>query len=167
VLCLLPATRPERTRAPVVGSTTTTYTVVITLWDPETAAHRSQDPLAYAQGLAKSLIPSGAFRTSRFQNNPQATDGDIVATSTGNYCNSAVIPIFTILSLHHPDGVRRRVMRRLEHRRLGRASDRSVRVDFRNKTRVVMGLPALIMGILPGWSWGANEGFSLPPAVSP
>jgi hypothetical protein len=132
------------------------YTVIVKPWDPETAAHTSQDPLAYAQGLSEALIPSGAFRTSRLENNAQATDGDLIATSTGIYCNNTSIPLFTLLSLGIiPTVFDDEDCEGLELRRPGApASASSVRIEFHNKHRDVLGLPALFMGILPGWSYG-------------
>jgi hypothetical protein len=48
--------------------------------------------------IAHLAIPSGAFRVARRESTPGA-DIDLVATSAGVYCNTAVIPLFTILSL--------------------------------------------------------------------
>jgi hypothetical protein len=133
------------------------YAVIVKPWDPETAARISRNPLAYAEGLAGVLIPSGAFRTSRFEKNGQATNGDLIATSTGSYCNSAVIPLLTILSL----GIIPTVFDDedcvgMELRQPGvPPSTRSVRIEFRNKRRVVMGWAAVFVGILPDWSHGS------------
>ncbi len=132
------------------------YAVIVKPWDSETAARTSQNPLAYAQGVADTLIPSGAFRTSRFEKDSKASDGDLIATSTGIHCNSAVIPLFTILSLGIiPTVFDDEDCEGMELRRPGAAESASpVRIEFHNQSRVVMGLPALFVGILPGWSWG-------------
>jgi hypothetical protein len=133
------------------------YAVIIKQWDAETASRISRNPLAYAEALAGVLIPSGAFRSSRFEKNAQPTDGDLIATSTGDYCNSAVIPLFTILSLGIiPTVFDDEDCLGMELRHAGApASARSVRIEFGNKRRVVMGWAAVIMGILPGWSHGS------------
>ena len=133
------------------------YAVIVKQWDPETAKRITRNPVTYAEALAGVLIPSGAFRTSRFEKNAQPRDGDLIATSTGTYCNSAVIPLFTILSLGIiPTVFDDEDCMGVELRHTGGpASARSVRIEFSNKSRVVMGWAAVIMGILPGWSHGS------------
>jgi hypothetical protein len=133
------------------------YTAIVKPWDPETPARVSRNPLAYAEGLAAALIPSGAFRASRLEKNAPATDGDLIATSTGAYCNTAVIPLFTLLSLGIvPTIFDDEDCLGMELRHAGApASARSVRIEIRNKRRVVLGWAAVMIGILPGWSHGS------------
>src|SRR5689334_20634668 len=58
------------------------YTLVVKPWDRE---------------LADVLISSRAFRTSRFEPRALAVDSaDLIAISTGMYCNSVVIPLYTL-----------------------------------------------------------------------
>lgn len=133
------------------------YSVVVQPWAPEIAAQKSQNPLAYAERVAKTLTPSGAFRSCRFENKAQATGADLIATSTGAYCNSAVIPILTGLSLGIiPTVFDDEDCEGVELRRAGAPPSASfVRIDFRSKNRVVMGWAGVIVGILPGWSYGS------------
>jgi len=133
------------------------YSVTVAPWDAKTAFRMSRNTYAYAEALALILIPTGAFRTSHFRNNAQATDGDLIATSTGTYCNRAVIPLFTILSL----GIIPTVFDDedcvgMVLRRSGASEPApTVRIEIRNKHPVVMGWAGVIMGILPGWSYGS------------
>jgi hypothetical protein len=133
------------------------YTVTVKPWDPETAAHMSQNAFAYAQRVASTLMPSGAFRTTRFENNAQASGGDLIATSTGIYCNRAIIPLWTLLTLGIiPTVFEDENCEDMELRRAGApASATSVQIEFRYTGRVVPGWGAVIMGILPGWSYGS------------
>jgi hypothetical protein len=59
-----------------------------------------KSPVAYASKLAKLLRASHAFRSVTYDSSGRPAPGaDLVAVSTGDYCNSSSIPFFTILTL--------------------------------------------------------------------
>jgi len=79
-----------------------------------------------------------------------------MAASTGVHCNTAVIPLFTIVSF----GVLPTIFEDEECEamvlRAARGSARTSQpVEARYKGRVVMGWLAVPLGLLPGWSYGS------------
>ena len=52
-----------------------------------------------SSSLARLVMSSKTFTSSRYERTPAPSGQDLVATSTGLYCNTAVIPVFSILSL--------------------------------------------------------------------
>jgi hypothetical protein len=77
-------------------------------------------------------------------------------TSTGLYCNSAVIPLFTIVSL----GVIPTIFddedcEGMQFRSAKRSESLPVNFEVRYKGRVVAGWVAVPLGIVPGWSYGS------------
>ena len=112
---------------------------------------------AYGDSLAQLVLSSGAFKSSRYERSPMPTGQDLVATSTGLYCNSALIPALSIISLgiiptifedQHCQGM-------LLRRAAGRPKNEGVQVAVRHKGQVVMGWVAVVVGALPGWSYGS------------
>ena len=73
------------------------YSVTVAWWDEQTKT--GQNAEAYGDALAKIVEASGAFATTRYDKSSAPSGQDLVATSTGLYCNTAVIPIFSIVSL--------------------------------------------------------------------
>jgi hypothetical protein len=82
-----------------------------------------------------------------------------VATSTGLYCNSAVIPALSIISLgviptifqdEHCEGMLLRTA-------TGQPTNSGVQVAVRYKGPVIMGWVAVVVGALPGWSYGSVD----------
>jgi hypothetical protein len=134
------------------------YRVSIVPWDAERAARTSQDPERYAESLALLVNGSHAFRVSRLET-AAAADSDLVATASGAYCNAAIVPIFSIISLGIIPTVfdDRYCVGLVLHRGRGPSSADSVTVDFEHRGRVVMGWAALAIGALPGWSWGSPD----------
>ncbi|HUQ99051.1 MAG TPA: hypothetical protein VM166_06315 [Gemmatimonadaceae bacterium] len=133
------------------------YTIAVAWWDKET--NTGQNPEAYAGGLAKVVAASRAFKTSSYERSSNPTGQDLVATSTGLYCNTAVLPFLTIISLgiiptvfddEHCEGM-------LLRKAAGQPKHDGVEVTMRFKGRVVMGWAALFMGALPGWSYRSVE----------
>ncbi len=131
------------------------YSVSVVPWTPEVAAQRGQEPGAYAGSLAALLEASKAFQSCRLTSR-QSVHSDLIATSSGQYCNTAVIPLWTILSLgiiptvfedEDCEGV---VLRSARSQ-----SSAAVEVDVRYKGTVVMGWAAVPLGMLPGWSHGS------------
>lgn len=139
------------------------YSVAVVPWssNPSDPTYRrtTQNPMAYARGLAGSLEASGAFRSVTLDS-VGTSDADLLAVSTGAYCNSAVIPLFTGLTLGivptifddaycvgarflSPDGA---------------PGADSVMVRFRYESRVIMGWLGVPVSLLPGWVRGSPTG---------
>src|SRR5262249_54313842 len=79
----------------------------------------------------------------------------LIAVPTGLHCESSVVPVFTILTLgviptvidgERCDGV--------IFRSANAGAAPPVEVRVREKSQVVIGWPALVFGLLPGWSYG-------------
>jgi hypothetical protein len=128
--------------------------VAVAPWDAATAARHGQNPQAYGDAAYRWLKGSGAFSSVRLSS-PDDHDVDLLAHSNGAYCNSAVIPLFTILSLgviptifadRDCEGV---VFQANDANRTD-----SVEVRYDQESRVIMGWLALPMGALPGWTHG-------------
>jgi len=148
---LTPEERAELQSAPLP------YSVTVAWWDEQTKT--SQDPGAYAGGLATVVLASGAFATSRYERSPAPVGQDLVATSTGLYCNSAVIPLFTgisfgliptVFSDEHCEGM-------LLRKASGLPKSEGVQIEARYKGTVIMGWAAVVIGALPGWAYGSVE----------
>ena len=138
------------------------YSVTVALWDAATTTTTGQNPEAYSSGLAKLVISSGIFKTSRYERSSAPSGQDLVATSTGLYCNTAVIPALSILSLgviptmfqdEHCEGM-------LLRSAPGRPKSEGVQIEVRHKGPVIMGWVAVVVGALPGWSYGSVDGDS-------
>jgi hypothetical protein len=136
------------------------YSVAIVEWDAATRAKMSQNPEAYARNLADVVIPSRAFREVRRDSSPE-THAELAATSTGEYCNTAIIPILSIVSVGiiptvwQEEDCAGMFLRSTNH------PDRpGLRIDVRFKGTAMMGWASLFVGALPGWSWGDIRGDS-------
>jgi hypothetical protein len=136
------------------------YSVTIVEWDAATRAKTSQNPEAYARSLADVVIPSRAFREVRRETSSEA-HAELAATSTGEYCNTAIIPVLSIFSVGiiptvwQEEDCEGMFLRSTNH------PDRSpVRIDVRFKGTAMMGWASLLVGALPGWSWGDIRGDS-------
>jgi hypothetical protein len=105
--------------------------------------------------LADLLTKSQAFRTVRFEREPGAGT-DLIASSTGLYCNTAVIPLFTIVSpgvvptIFEDEDCQAMVLRSAKN-----PARTSPEIVARYKGRVVMGWFAVPLGVMPGWSHGS------------
>ena len=132
------------------------FTVSVVPWNVDPGDQSGRDPVAYARNLAQLVDDSRAFRASRFEPAPGG-DADLVAVSTGQECNSSIIPVFTILSagliptVFDDEDCEGLVMRSAKP-----STAPLVQIGVRHKGRVVMGWAALVFGALPGWSWGAG-----------
>jgi hypothetical protein len=131
------------------------YTVCVVPWDSETRQRLRKDPEIYARSLADLLKRSKTFRTVRFEAAPGG-DTDLVASSTGLNCNTAVIPLFTILSqgtvptIFQDEECQAMVLRSARAPTRGAAE-----IVARYKGPVVMGWAAVPLGAVPGWSYGS------------
>jgi len=130
------------------------YSVTIAEWDAATRAKTSQNPEVYARRLADAVIPSRAFREVRRETSPEV-HAELAATSTGVYCNTAIIPVLSIFSVGiiptvwQEEDCEGMFLRSTNH------PDRpAVRIDVRFKGTAMMGWASLFAGALPGWSWG-------------
>jgi hypothetical protein len=129
--------------------------VVVVNWSPKFAAGR--DPSAYASHITDLLQASHAFRSVEYDPTGGAVaKADLVAEHGGEYCNSAIIPIFTIVTL----GIVPTIWNETDCNgvvfRSARApSDSSRAIDVHEKRtgKAVMGWAALPLGLFPGWSW--------------
>jgi hypothetical protein len=133
------------------------YSVTVAWWDEETKTGQSAE--AYGDALARVVNASGSFKTIRYERSPAPSGQDLVATSTGLYCNSAVIPVLSILSFgiiptifqdEHCEGMLLRTA-------AGRPKTEGVQIQMRYKGTVIMGWGAVVVGALPGWSYGSVE----------
>ena len=136
------------------------YSVSMVEWDDATRTKTSKNPEAYARILADVAIPSRSFREMRRETSLQ-THAELAATSTGVYCNTAVIPILSIISVGiiptvwQEEDCEGMFLRSTNH------PDRpAVRIDVRLKGTAMMGWASLFVGALPGWSWGDIRGDS-------
>jgi hypothetical protein len=139
----------------IVDSGPLPYSVCVVPWTPEIAAQRRQEPGAYARSLATLLEASNAFQSCRLSTGPDA-GADLIATSSGQYCNTAIIPLFTILSL----GIIPTVFDDTDCEGLVLHSSHSsssapAEIEVRHTGKVVMGWAAVPLGLLPGWSYGS------------
>jgi len=136
------------------------FSLSIVPWDAATAARKGANPEAYAEILANLAIPSGAFREIRREQTP-GPQADLAGMSTGVYCNTAVIPLFTILSLGIvPTTWEETDCEGMTLRAARIRSNGSVQVDVRYKGRAIMGWAAVFIGALPGWAYGDVRGDS-------
>jgi hypothetical protein len=145
------------TERQVVDSGPLPYSVSVVPWTPEIAAQRGQEPGAYARSLTTLLEASHAFRSCGLTTGPDAS-ADLLATSSGQHCNTAIIPLFTILSLGiiptvFDDEDCEGLVLHPSHSRSSTSAE--VEVEVRHKGKVVMGWAAVPLGMLPGWSHGS------------
>ncbi len=133
------------------------YSTTVAWWDEQTKT--GQDPGAYGGSLARLVSASGAFQTSRYEHSSAPSGQDLVATSTGLYCNSAVIPVLSIISL----GVIPTIFEdeqcagMLLRKAAGRPKSEGVQVVVRFKGPVIMGWAAVVVGAMPGWAYGSVD----------
>lgn len=131
------------------------YSVTVSWWDAKTKMDMS--PEAYANPLAKIVSRSGVFRATRYQHSALPGQQDLVATSTGVYCNTAILPFLTIITL----GIIPTVFQdeqcqgMLLRRSADDAPEDGVKIEISSKQRVVMGWVSVVLGALPGWSYGS------------
>ena len=133
------------------------YSATVAWWDEETKT--GQDPGAYGGSLAKLVEASGAFQTHRYERSSSPSGQDLVATSTGLYCNTAVIPALSIISLGVIPTIfdDEQCAGMLLRKAAGRPKSEGVRVEMRFKGRVMMGWAAVAVGAMPGWAWGSVD----------
>jgi hypothetical protein len=128
------------------------YAVSVVPWTAAADSGRDRD--AFARTLASLLENSAAFKQVHLNATP-AESAELVAISTGLSCESSVVPVFTILTAgiiptvfegERCDGLI------LRSSKGGAAPPVEIRV--RDNAQVVIGWPALVFGLLPGWSFG-------------
>jgi len=129
------------------------YSVAVVPWKP---GSRGQDAAAYTSPLTTALGGSKAFRSVKRDVASGHSAANLTATSTGDYCNTAVIPIYTILTL----GIVPTIFTDTDcigmvfRRNDGNPGGDSVVVHFENSERVVMGWIAMPLGFFHGWTHG-------------
>lgn len=134
------------------------YSVTVTWWDAKAKMEwPSMNPDAYASPLAKIVSRSGVFRSMRYQHSTLPGQQDLVATSTGEYCNTAILPFLTIITL----GIIPTVFQdeqcqgMLLRRSADDAPELGVKIGVSSKQQVVMGWISVVLGAQPGWSYGS------------
>ncbi|MEP6619726.1 MAG: hypothetical protein ABJE47_10430 [bacterium] len=137
--------------------------VVVVHWPARRGEGRNAH--AYATQIVDLLQGSGAFKSVVYDSTgAAAASADLIAESAGLYCNSAIIPLFTIVTLGivptiwdetNCDGV----VFRPAHPPTRDATAQVVVRESR-KGKAVMGWAALPLGLWPGWSWkvGRDQG---------
>jgi hypothetical protein len=127
--------------------------VVVIDWSPKAAQGRSSS--AYASKLTALLVGSGAFRSVVYDpTGAAAKSADLVAVSTGDYCNSAILPIATLVTLGVVPTVWDETNCDGASFRARDDRDTTVHVVARERRtgKAVMGWLALPLGLAPGWS---------------
>jgi hypothetical protein len=129
--------------------------VAVVPWSDKEGQGRSAE--AYGKPMAELLAKSGAFKSVVWDATGTAHT-DLIAVSMGDHCNTAVIPLLTIVTVGiiptiwnetQCDGVRFRSR-----------SDSAHRVQARTKltSKAIMGWLATPAGLLPGWSYHNGRG---------
>lgn len=129
--------------------------VAVVPWSAKEGQGRSAE--AYGKPMAELLAKSGAFK-SVVWDPTGAAHADLIAVSMGDHCNTAVIPILTIVTVGiiptiwnetQCDGVRFRSPADSVHR---------VQARTRLTSKAIMGWLAAPAGLLPGWSYHNGRG---------
>ncbi|HEX4683988.1 MAG TPA: hypothetical protein VH277_14815 [Gemmatimonadaceae bacterium] len=116
------------------------------------AARPGMNAAAYARPLETLLTESGAFRAVVYD--PANTaHADLIVESTGDYCNSAIIPLLTIVTVGIVPTIWTESQCTGARFLPGRAADSALTLHIRGSGRAVMGLFALPLGLFPGWSF--------------
>jgi hypothetical protein len=132
--------------------------VAIVHWAGRTTG---QIPYAYSSHLVELLKASNTFRTTTYDST-RRTHADLFATPTHDYCNTALLPFATILTL----GIIPTIWNEEECTGVVFHSPRdssdtgdSVIVRMHVGGKAMMGWLALPFGLVPGWSWhtGRNQ----------
>ena len=133
------------------------YVVSVVPWKDERTGRRVGGADAYARTLADLLSLSGAFRKVRIEGQP-GPDADLIATSTGAYCNTAIIPVLTLISLGViPTIFEDEDCQGMTLRSARRTASGDLKVEVRQKGTVVMGWAGVPLGLLPGWAHGDSR----------
>jgi hypothetical protein len=132
--------------------------VVVLPWSP--AAARGRNAAAYASQLADLLRSTHAFRSVTYDASGTAA-ADLVAESTGDYCNSAVMPLFTILTVGiiptiWTEGQCTGVAFRRRSDAPTASPDSGVSLHIRLDGKAVMWWAALPLALFPGWSFSSG-----------
>jgi hypothetical protein len=142
----------------LLGAPPLPFDLVVVHWPPRTPG--KPNAKAYGTTTAKLLQRSGAFRSVTYDS-LRTTRGDLYAESRGDYCNTAIIPIATLLTL----GLWPTIWNETEctgvvFRRPDGQSTDSVVVHVKASSKAVMGWAALPLLALPGWTFhsGRNQG---------
>jgi len=135
------------------------YTVAVVPWSSDEAKQsskqRGKNPRSYTEKLADALKRSGAFRSVELDMDAALTT-DLVAISRGDYCNTAVIPLWSIVSL----GLYPTIFDETDCLGVifrgggGDTKSESAVVKFKYEGRVIMGWIAMPMAVLEDWERG-------------
>lgn len=141
--------RPTKEERKALEEPPLPYSVAVRHWQRPTF----QNPRAYATNAAKLLASSGAFARVTYDSTG-TTAADLVAESTTDYCNTAIIPMLTIITL----GIFPTVWKETEcsgvvFRSPHPGNADSVVVRVRQSGTAIMGWVATPFALFPGWSW--------------
>ena len=137
------------------------YVVPVVPWSN---ANPYRNATAWTDGIAKQLERSGAFATVHYVQGSRTpvAGAQLYAEATTRYCNTAIIPIFTILTLGLVPTIWNEtqcsgaIFRRAD----GSRPQDSVVVEVQQTGKAVMGWVAAPLGLLPGFSYGGKRGQS-------
>lgn len=137
------------------------YKVAVVPWTIDTSKQKrlqkGKNRLSYAENLVERLKDSGAFQ-SVILDTAGTASVDLLAESVGFYCNSAIIPIWTIVTLgFYPTIWDERDCVGVKFRPgndFANTYPEPVFVSFSQESRSVMGWPAVALGLAPGWANG-------------
>lgn len=149
--------RPDASQRALLKAPPLGYSVAVVPWSTDSLdvtfhAAGGKSARAYGRNLFERLVATNAFRSVVYDTTG-TSDADLLAVSTGEYCNTAIIPLFSILTLglfptvfedQTCEGVRF----------LAASADLgadSVMVRKHSEERVVMGWVAIPLSLLPGW----------------
>jgi hypothetical protein len=131
------------------------FTVAVMPWDE---AHpvfdqSGKNPMAYTGRIFHCLDQSRVFKEVRLVDS-MTTDTDLVAMSTGRYCNTTVIPYYTGLTLGlYPTVVNDRTCSEAAFSS-ARKPGAWTRIGVDHTAKSVMGWAAIPLGFWPGWVHG-------------
>ena len=151
--------RPNREQRALLREPPLPYVVQVVPWGSPRGM-RSTGP--YTDGAAKLIQRSNAFQSVVYTKGSRATAPGVslFAESTGDHCNTAIIPLYSILTLGlfptiftdvECSGV---IFRRAD----GTRPQDSVVVRIRHRGKAVMGWAAAPLGLLPAFSYRSARG---------
>ena len=154
--------RPTAEQKRLLANQPLDYTVVVRRFPAH--SHGGLNPDAYASDLYKILRGAHAFRSVAYDRTGHAP-AQLVAESTGDYCNTAIIPLWSIISL----GIIPTMWTETECTGVvfrpgatGASAADSVVVHVKQGGKALMGWLALPLGVFPGWTWsslGSSRGY--------
>jgi hypothetical protein len=129
--------------------------VAVIPWSEKEGQGRNAE--AYGKPMAELLAKSGAFESVVWDPSGKA-HADLIAVSMGDHCNTAVIPLLTIVTVGIIPTVWDETQCDGVHFRSPSDSAHRVRARTRYTSKAIMGWFAAPAGLLPGWSYHSGRG---------